>query len=516
MSATLNPLNVAGSIGGVAQSVGNLAGDIGNWLTALSPASYGGVPFGVESGRTAAGRKTVTHTYPFRDDVWIEDLGKRGRTFDVQGFLVDNDLVTGATSAQAVYKNLLSISETAGGQTLVHPTLGTITDVCCLGIEIFERTDLGSVYEFRLTLAVTGKRLFPTTVISTGGAVDAAASATGLQAIVNFVAATAATIQKEAAVVQAAVSTAVGWYQTAVSVVNDVKGIAGAVSTLAGNFGRLFGGANNGFAGANPQASPSATAADLLAAAVVSRAAVTATGAALQLVAGGADSSTAIDSAVQAIKQAATENPSSAVALTAAVTTLQTAAANPSDNSTLLGAAIQAFLAVAVATANDPADAVRLAGTLAQYQPVVTTNPSVVGQAMATMQTAMGALLRRCALAQLATTLTTYQPSSQGDANTILQQAVSLIDAEITVAGDAGDDETYQALRSLAQAVVADLTTRGANVAPISSFTFSASLPALALANRIYRDASRADGLVQQVNPIHPAFLPTTFQALAT
>jgi prophage DNA circulation protein len=45
--------------------------------------------------------------------------------------------------------------------------------------------------------------------------------------------------------------------------------------------------------------------------------------------------------------------------------------------------------------------------------------------------------------------------------------------------------------------------------------SFAGSLPALVLAHRIYDDAGRADQLVQQVQPVHPLFMPQSFQALA-
>ncbi|HBA7856845.1 TPA: multidrug DMT transporter permease, partial [Escherichia coli] len=40
--------------------------------------------------------------------------------------------------------------------------------------------------------------------------------------------------------------------------------------------------------------------------------------------------------------------------------------------------------------------------------------------------------------------------------------------------------------------------------------------PSLALANRLYQDASRADELVQAVSPVHPAFMPLSFTARNT
>lgn len=474
MSTVTKALNVAGSIGGLAQSVGNLANLVTSWLTDLKPASFGGVPFGVESVRTSAGRKTSVHTYPFRDDVWVEDLGKKARQFEVLGFLVENDLITKQGSINTQRNKLLDACEKAGPQTLVHPTLGTVASVSCLGVELTERRDLGGAVEFRLTLIVTGARLYPTAAPSPGDGNKQNAAQTGLAALANFVKSTLTSIAAGAVAVEQAVSTAVGWYQMAVTAVNDAKSIIGAVSTLSGNFGNLFGGANNGYAGANAQAQPNVTATDLLCAATAARATVISAGAALQAAAG-----------------------------------------NPSDSATL-GAAVQTLLSSVAATANNPADAVRLISNMAQFNPPAVTTPGQMGAAMATMQVALAALFRRYALAQLATTLTTYQPASQNDANAVLAQATGLLDNEITIAGDAGDDQTYQALRALRQSVVADMAARGANLAVIATFNFQAALPSLVLANRIYRDPTREPGLAQQINPIHPAFCPTTFQALAS
>lgn len=475
MSTSSNVLNVVGSIGGVARAIGNLATLItGDWFANLKPASYGGVRFGVESNRMSGGRKVSIHTYPFRDDDWIEDLGKRNRRFEVMGFLVEQDIKTGGGSVISQREDLLKKCETPGGQTLVHPTLGTVTSVCCLGYEFLERTDLGKAFEFRLTLQVTGKRQFPATSVSTPDAVKNAATLTAIAALANYVTSVAASIVAGAAVVQQAVSTAVGYYQLATTAINDVRSILGAVSSLSGNFGRLFGGANTGYANSNSQAQATQTAADLLASATAARAAVATAGAALQ-----------------------------------------TAAANPS-NSTALGAAAQQLVASVSATAADPADAVRLVSSLASYSPSAITTPGQIGSAMSTMQVAVAALLRRAALSELATILTTYQPSSQQDAAATLSEAVTLFDDEILVAGNTGDDATYQALIALRQAVMTDMNARGAGLASISTFNFAAPLPALTLANRIYRDATREGQLVQQVNPVHPAFMPITFEALSS
>ena len=477
-ATSVNALNVAGSIGGVAQSVRNLAGLLGGaipgtWKSALKVASYGGVKFGVESNTLVSGRKSAIHDYPFRDSNWVEDLGKQSRKFEVPCFLVEDDIVLRTGGVVAQRDALLKVCESPGPKTLVHPTLGTIEDVACLGIEISERLDMGRVFQIKLILIKSGKRLYPTDVTSTGDAVTAKAALTGLAALVDFASTVATAVMAGASIVQQSISTAVGWYQFVVSAVNDAKSIINAVSTLSGNFGALFGGANTGFAGSNSKSPPSYTANDLLCQATVSRAKVISAGLALQ-----------------------------------------SACENPADTA-MLGAAVQNLVASVSASAINPADAVRLLGILASYNPAGTAAPGQIGTDMATMNAALSGLFRRYALSQMAVVLTTYQPSSQNDANSVMASSVALFDAEITVAGDAGDDRTYQALRALRQSVIADMTARGADLSVIAGFAYKTPMPSLVLANRMYRSIDREAGLVQQIAPIHPAFCPVSFQALA-
>ncbi|MDJ1160777.1 DNA circularization N-terminal domain-containing protein [Burkholderia gladioli pv. gladioli] len=473
-STTTNALSVVGSIGGLASAADSISSLLtGDWFSTLKTASFGGVPFGVFEIRNSAGQNKAVHTYPFRDDVWPEDLGKKPRAFEVIGFLLEGDLKTGAGSVIEQRDNLFAVCEGPGNATLVHPTFGTIDSVACLGVEAIERADLGPVFEIRLTLIKAGPRKFPTATVSTADdSADQAANAKS-KSLLDYATDIATDIRNGAAVVQKAVSTVVGWYQLGVTAVNDVKRVIGAVSTLSGNFGRLFGGGNSGFSSSNTKAPTSTTPADLLAKSAAGRAAVVAAGA-----------------------------------------TLLAAAANPSDTAAL-GAAVDAFVAAVAASATDPADAVRLVTGLVQYTPDDVVVPGQIGASMGAVQVATAALLRRYALAQLAVTLTTYQPSSQPDAAAVLSSALALYDSEIDVAGDSGDDDTFIALRALRRAVYADLTARGANLATNASFSFNTPLPSLVLAKRIYDDVTREPQLLQQIDPIHPAFCPIAFQALA-
>jgi prophage DNA circulation protein len=424
--------------------------------------------------RTSFGRKYAIHEYPFREDGWLEDTGKKLARLSISGFLVEDSLIYGGgpVTAQRDKFVILCCAQNAPPRTLVHPTFGTMPNMLCVNIEFDETlstTEIGVTFTFMKA----GVRAYPKATVTTAVASTNNASLTGIAALINFVKTVATAIKAGAAIIQAAVSTAVGWYQFAVTAVNDVKNIIGAVSTLSGNFGALFGGANNGYAGSNVQALPSVTASDLLSQAAANRSLVMEAGVALQA-----------------------------------------AAANPSD-SAALGTAVQGLVSALAAAATDPADAVRMISAMAAFSPAPITTPGQIGSAMSTMQVALAALFRRTALAQLAVTLTTYQPSSQNDAQTVLTSATALFDSEITIAGDAGDDESYVALRTLRQSMIADMTTRAADLSAIETFAFQSSMPSLVLAQRLYRDPTQETVLVQQVAPRHPAFMPTSFQALA-
>ena len=139
-----------------------------------------------------------------------------------------------------------------------------------------------------------------------------------------------------------------------------------------------------------------------------------------------------------------------------------------------------------------------------------------VGAAMAAMRDAMAAACRRAALVSLARASAAYQPTSYNDAAALRLSLTAALDAEITAAGDAGEDATYTALKTLRSAIVRDLTVRGASLPSVVTVALRQSLPALAIAQMLYRDGSRADEIAAASGAIHPAFCPISFQTLTS
>jgi prophage DNA circulation protein len=231
----------AGSVGGVASAASSLASILtgpgaNTWWGSLRQASFGGVPFAVLDNRTKFGGRNAVHRYPYRDDVWIEPMGKLARSFEITGFLIENSLVYGGGPVIGQRDRLIAACETAGPQTLVHPTFGSIQNVSCLDSECSESVGHGRVIMVRFRFMRGGARIYPNVTTSTQSAVASAASGVTGSSLLNFARTAASAIQQGAAVVRTAIGTAISWYQTALAAIHDVKRVINTVSTLAGNF----------------------------------------------------------------------------------------------------------------------------------------------------------------------------------------------------------------------------------------------------------------------------------------
>lgn len=490
------PRAIGNSLSGLSNATNRLSSDLGtgnhsegaSWRDKLRPASFRGVSFGVFESQLRFGRKTAIHEYPFRDSVWVEDLGRAARRISFAGFLVGDDCIA---QRDKLIKACEEVAAAEGGE-LVHPTLGRLTVSLVDQVTCVERWDRGRVFEIAFAFIEQGQRQFPSSQLSTADAVASAASAATDAVKKNFLQSVTGALKTGVASALQAASTAQGWASAAQRLVNDATSLSNYVQSLGGDFGRLFG---RGTVRSSAQATSVQS-----------------------LIAQGALARTAV-------QQAGEKVAASAAGLVAASgPTVSDAAAT----SALAGLSdsTQALPAVLAAVAPTPGDGLRLVGSLGASAPstivhgatVPEAEPGAVptaSQAVAVMARASSSLLRRsCAIVQ-AQVATRYQPASRDDAQAVLTLVLAALDAEIADAGDLGEDDTYNALRALRTAVVQDLTTRSAGLSAVSTVTTAASLPAPALAQRLYRDSTRADELVQAADPIHPAFMPRAFQALA-
>lgn len=90
------------------------------WLDGMVPASFRDVPFFVAGHEMEGGRNNVVFAYPQQDRVYVEDLGKRARIYEIKAFVVGDDYMTQRDA-------LLDALEQEGDGTLVHPYFGSKT-----------------------------------------------------------------------------------------------------------------------------------------------------------------------------------------------------------------------------------------------------------------------------------------------------------------------------------------------------------------------------------------------------
>jgi prophage DNA circulation protein len=210
------------------------------WRNQLQQASWRGIPFQTLGGQLRVGRRNAIHEYPFRDTIWVEDLGKSARRISIIGFLVGDDVIQQR-------ERLVAACESSGNGDLVHMTLGRL-NISLLDTAFEERWDKGRYIEVSFSFIESGERVFPNNVIKTDNAVLGACLAADYSASADFVTRVTTSLQQGSAVVSQAVTTSASWARTAQTLANDATNLIHMVGVLPGSFSRYFGGRNRGFA----------------------------------------------------------------------------------------------------------------------------------------------------------------------------------------------------------------------------------------------------------------------------
>ncbi|AQS88274.1 bacteriophage protein [Neoasaia chiangmaiensis NBRC 101099] len=417
--------------------------------------SFRGVPFAVVGGGGSNGRRLASHTYPYRDGIEVEDLGKAARSYRIAGFVV-------GPFAYAQRDLLVTAAETKGSGLLMHPTIGVV-QAHCVRFEWRERDGVKNVVDLDFEFVEKTNYLSNMILTSLHAAIGVAALAMSVAAASDYASNTSASFAEGSSVNRAAVAVASGWSTSATQAANSPQALSSAASVLPGNNGRYAAG-NGGLT------DPNATEASVIDELTADRATIAA-----------------------AVSNVAAANGASEIA-----------------------AAVFALTEAVRASLADPGAQIALLLPMVACAPVVTTSSAPIGAAIATVQTATAALCRQAALYSIAQACSDWTPASSDDAQALSAQVAALFDAEATIAADAGDDATWQAMRDLQAQVTQDLANRAARLPDIVTITRNAPLPALLLAQQLYADATRSDELIQRADPIHPAFMPTEFKALSS
>ncbi|GBQ92078.1 bacteriophage protein [Acetobacter nitrogenifigens DSM 23921 = NBRC 105050] len=431
-----------------------MSGTLGTIAGEFLQCSFRGVPFVVRGSGGTHGRKQAPHDYPGRDGIMIEDLGRQARRIRISGFVV-------GAFAYAQRDLLIQATETAGTGLLVHATRG-IMQVWCSRFEWREPEERTRVVELEFEF-IEESSLLPTLVTAAlSASVGALVTALNTSSASSYASRTSSALDYGASVLSAAQTVASSWAAGALFAVESPMMQQSAMSVLDGNYGRYA-------SGSSSDVDTTATVASQLAALATDRASV-----------------------------------SSAIASVAT-----------SDSAATLATAVQAVITALADATDDPGVLISLLWPLTSCAPSITASSAPIGGAIATVQTETAAHCRRAALAAIGSACASWSPSSSNEAQDMASRVTSLIEAEETTAGDAGDDADYEALHELRAQVAEDLQKRAVQLADIVTIQRNANLPALLLAQQLYGDGTRSDDLVQRADPIHPAFMPNEFEALS-
>lgn len=119
-----------------------------NGLGRVIGASFRGVPFLVRASERGGGRRAVVHEFPFRDDPFVEDLGRKARPFRVEGYVIGDDYLEQRDDL------LAALEDEAGPGELVHPYHG-VRRAICVNLSVSETTADGGMATFALEFAET-------------------------------------------------------------------------------------------------------------------------------------------------------------------------------------------------------------------------------------------------------------------------------------------------------------------------------------------------------------------------
>lgn len=104
---------------------------------------------------------------------------------------------------------------------------------------------------------------------------------------------------------------------------------------------------------------------------------------------------------------------------------------------------------------------------------------------------------------------------SRGEVEAMLDKMVPIIDTIKVNWGAFFFIEDYQNFVALSALLVQHLSDTERQLPRIIKMKFPIHYPSLALANRVYGDASRSDELIAENHSVHPAFMPLDIRALS-
>ncbi|MGP3594306.1 DNA circularization protein [Vagococcus sp. WN89Y] len=460
------------------QSLLSTGGDSWKWTEHLQKASFRGVPFAVVSADGSFGRRQAVHEYPYRDMPWIEDMGRSSRKITIRGFLIQSSLLYSAADVFTQRDSLIAACETGEPGTLIHPTLGEIkVSVPDGGLRISEASEHGRVFHFTLAVMEVGEKQFSVSNASTAkSSVTESWASTLSKSATSWLGTIKSALRTVPQAIKTIRATTQYWSNSVMSLSDQVTNMGNVLSSTFGSdhYGRY----NHGTVGGNSSGTST-------------------------VMNPGTDTRD-YDGLVETTIATVVMNRE---AVTSAIEALQ----STSDLDDY-PANVAAVITVVIETIPNVYDQIHVLESL----PGVTDATLYASVSDTLIQAATLNYLQIISASAMAYAAASYTPSSRDDAMAMLNRVTVALDTATVTAADAGYVVLYQELLALRTHITDVLKNIGADLASVQTVIFPVSRPALAVANQLYQNADRASGLLKSVNPVHPAFMPTSFKAMTS
>lgn len=454
------------------------SGDTWSWKDNLYSASFRGVPFAVEHGEAKFGRRLAIHEYPYRDSVWVEDMGRGTRRITITGFIIQSSRVYTAGDVMTQRDSLVAAAETSGSGTLVHPTLGELTvSIPEGGLHISESMEDGRVFRFTLNAVESGLKVFAiTSSADAASTVKTSWFATLTTAAATLIAEVKAEMRSVSSAITTLKSTAAFWTSMVTSVTSEATNLANVLKSTFGT--TRYGRYNTGSVGGNSTGATTAT--------------------------DNTADTDDYDSLVASKLAASIQNKD---AIDTALTAIDDVS-SVDEFATAIETVIDELLDLTAGGA----DLINLLETLAAFE-----DTTVYADTASTSITLSARIfLNSLSAGAMAYVASQYTPANYQEAMDLTRRVCDALDATTLLAADNGYDDLYGQMQTLRDNIVTTLANNGADLARVQTVTFAKPLPALTIANRLYQDATRTEAVVKMADPIHPAFMPTSFKALTS
>jgi prophage DNA circulation protein len=147
-----------------------------SWRDRMGAAKFRGVPFYVETAERSGGRRTVVHEYPFKEDPYVEDMGRAPRRFTIEAYVIGPQYMDARD-------RLLTELEKAGAGELFHPYYKTIRVTLDGDYRVRESRDNGGMAVFSIPFIETPAKAAQPTAIQDAPAKVQASGAVALASV---------------------------------------------------------------------------------------------------------------------------------------------------------------------------------------------------------------------------------------------------------------------------------------------------------------------------------------------